>query len=102
MTLRYLDLSYLWLQAAVRGKQVNLKEVQSERNIADLGTKALEKDKVDRHMKNLACVRFDQYSLGLTVEEREGEKEGERTPQYDCVTRSTLPSASTTNPALFH
>ena len=37
-------------------KKVNLKKVQSESNMADLGTKALEKDKIDRHMKNLGCV----------------------------------------------
>ena len=57
--LRHLDLSYVWLQSAVRGKQFNQKKVQSESNMADLGTKALEKDKIDRHMKNLGCVRFD-------------------------------------------
>ena len=51
--LRHLDLSDWWLQSAVRGKQVNLKKVQSESNMADLGTQALEKDKIDRHMKNL-------------------------------------------------
>ena len=28
--LRHLDLSYLWLQSVVRGKQVNLKKVQSD------------------------------------------------------------------------
>ena len=58
--LRHLDLSYLWLQSAVRGKQVNLKKVQSESDMADLGTSVLEKEKIDRHMKNLGCVRFDQ------------------------------------------
>ena len=58
--LRHLDLSYLWLQSAVRGKQVNLKKVQSESNIADLGTKVLEKDKIGRYMTNLGYVRFDR------------------------------------------
>ena len=58
--LRHLDLSFLWLQSAVRGKQDNLKKVQSEGNMADLGTKVLEKDEIDRHRKNLGCVRFDR------------------------------------------
>ena len=58
--LRHLDLRYLWLQSVVRGKQVNLKRVQSESNMADFGTKVLEKEKIDRHMKNLRCVRFDR------------------------------------------
>ena len=58
--LRHLDLSYLLLHSAARGKQVILKKVQSESNMADLGTKVLEKDKIDRHMKNLRCVRFFQ------------------------------------------
>ena len=57
---RHLDLSYLWLQSAVRGNQVNLKKVKSENNMADLETKVLEKDRIDRHMKNLGCVRFDR------------------------------------------
>ena len=56
----HLDLSFLWLQSAVRGKQVNLKKVQAESNMSDLGTKVLEKDQIDRHMKNLGCVQFDQ------------------------------------------
>ena len=45
---KHIDLRYLWLQAVVRGKQVDLKKVQSEMNMADLGTKVLEKDKIDR------------------------------------------------------
>ena len=95
--LRHIDLSYLWLQAAVRGKQVDPKKLQSESNMVDLGTKALEKEQIGRHMKNLECVQFDQKSLGLTVEGG-----GERTPYCDCVTRSTLPASSTTRPALVH
>ena len=58
--LRHLDLSYLWLQSAVRGKQVILKKVQSESNMADVGIKVLEKDEIVRHMKNLRSVRFHQ------------------------------------------
>ena len=88
--LRHLDLSYLWLQSAVRKKQLNLKIVQSESNMADLGTNALEKDKTDLHMKNLGCVRFDRQSRGRC----------ERTPQNDDETRSTLTSISMSNPAL--
>ena len=30
--LRHLDLTYLWLQSAVQGKQVNLKKEQSEQH----------------------------------------------------------------------
>ena len=37
-----------------------MKKVQSESNMADLGAKALEQDKIDRHMKNSDCVLFDQ------------------------------------------
>ena len=61
---RHLDLSYLWLQAAVRGKQVVLRKVQSGDNIADIGTKVLDRDTTQRHMENLGCVRFGQKSLG--------------------------------------
>ena len=58
--LRHSDLSFFWLQAGVRGTQVTLKKVQSEKNMADLGTKALERDTMDRHMEKLKCVRFDK------------------------------------------
>ena len=58
---RHLDLlSYLWLQEAVWGKQVVLRKVQSGGNMADVGTKVLERDTIQRHMENLGCVRFDQ------------------------------------------
>ena len=65
--LRHLDLSNLWLQSVVRGKHVNLKKVQSESNMADLGTMTFEKDKNGRHMKNLGSVRFDWNPLRLSV-----------------------------------
>ena len=55
---RHLDVSYLWLPSAVRGKQVHLKKVQSESNMADLRTKVLEKDKIGRHVKSMGCARF--------------------------------------------
>ena len=61
---RHLDLSFLWLQAAVRGKQVVLRKVQSGDNMADIGTKELDRDTIQRHMENLGCARFDQWSLG--------------------------------------
>ena len=82
----HLDLSDLCLQAAVRGKQVTVKNVQSENNVADLGTMALAKDTIDRHMEKLRCVRADQQSL--MTHGRRGVC-CERTPQNDCAT-STL------------
>ena len=57
---RHLDLSYLWLQAAVWGKQVVLRKVQSGDNVADIGTMVRDRDTIQRHMENLGCVRFDQ------------------------------------------
>ena len=59
---RHLDLSFLWLQAAVRGKQVVLRKVQSGDNMADIGTKMLDQNVIQRHMENLGCVRFEQQS----------------------------------------
>ena len=53
MTLRHLDLSYLRLQAAVGGKPVTLRKVQSEYNMADQGTKSLEKDTTDQYKGKL-------------------------------------------------
>ena len=40
--LTHLDLRNAWLQSAARRKQVNLKKMQSESNMADLGTKVLD------------------------------------------------------------
>ena len=58
--LRHLDVSHLWLQ-------VNLKKVQSESNMADLGAKVLEKDSIDRYVKNVG--RFNRQGPGLSGEE---------------------------------
>ena len=91
----HLDAMELQVDAnAANGVIGNLKKVQSESNMADLGMKVLEKDKIDRHMKNLGRVRFDWYSPGLTVE---GEEGCERTPQCDDETTSTLTSTSMSN-----
>ena len=54
---RHMDVSYLWLLEAARRKQVTFKKVQSENNMAELETEA-----VDRHMEKLKCVRFDQWN----------------------------------------
>ena len=81
------------LVAAVSCARKASKPEESAVREQHLGTKALEKDKIDRHMKNLGCARFHQQSPGLTVEGCG------RTTQYDVETRSTLPSISTTNPA---
>ena len=57
---RHLDLSYLWLQAAVRGKHVVLRKFHSCDNMADVGSKVLDGDTILKHTENLGCVRFDQ------------------------------------------
>ena len=44
---RRLDFELLVAAVSLRGKQVDLKKVQSESNMADLGAKALEQDKID-------------------------------------------------------
>ena len=53
-------LSYLWLQATVRGKQVILKKVQWTHNMADLRTKTLKRKTISRDMEKFKCVRLDQ------------------------------------------
>ena len=73
---------------------MNLKKV-SESNMADLGTKALEKDRIDRSNE-----KFGMRMIRPVESRTHGRGVGVSTPQYDCDTRSTLPSISTTNPAL--
>ena len=46
---RQRDFICLWLQAVVRGKRV-------ANNMADLGTKSLERETIDRHVEKLKCV----------------------------------------------
>ena len=94
-TLKHLGLSNLWLQSAVRGKQVNLKNVQSESNMASLGTKVLDKDEVDRHRKE-----FGMRTIRPVESRTHSRGRCERTPQNDDETRSTLISISMSNPAL--
>ena len=37
-----------------------MRKIQSGDNMADIGTKVLDRDTIQRHMENLGCVRFDQ------------------------------------------
>ena len=57
---RHLDFGHLWLQAAVWGKLVVLCTIQSGDNLADIGTKVLDRDTFQRHEEKMGCVRFEQ------------------------------------------
>ena len=52
-------------------------KVQSENNMADLGTKALEDDTNDRHMEKLRCVRSGKMTRGR-VEVRQIQQDDSR------------------------
>ena len=69
---RHMELRYSWLQVAVRGMQVTNEKVQSENNMADLGTKAPKRETFDRHMEQSKCASSVRR---LTVEEGEERRE---------------------------
>ena len=48
--MKYLDVETLWLQEAVRNKEVELNKIAGEENMADLLTKHLSRAVLDRHV----------------------------------------------------
>ena len=58
--LRHSDFGHLWLHAAGWGKLVVLCKIQSGDNLADIGTKVLDRDTIQSYMKKMGCVRFEQ------------------------------------------
>ncbi len=51
--LRHIEVGYLWLQDVVAEKRVLVHKVKSEDNPADLGTKHLPGDVIQRHLRTL-------------------------------------------------
>ena len=47
--LRHIEVRDLWLQHEVKEKRISTHKVESKRNPADLGTKALSREEIERH-----------------------------------------------------
>ena len=54
---RHIATRWLWVQDAVRNKEIVLKKIPGESNVADMGTKALEPKKHQELMKQLPLAR---------------------------------------------
>ena len=50
---RHVNLQYLWLKDCVHTDNLKMQEVKKEHNLADLLTKNLKKDVMDRHMTSM-------------------------------------------------
>ena len=52
---RHMDVHCLWLQAHVRKGSLELENIDGKTNPADLFTKYLTRDEIDRHLERMSC-----------------------------------------------
>ena len=55
---RHVDVQYLWIQQEVRDGRLDVAKVNTLENMADLFTKALTADTIEKHMKNLGLSTY--------------------------------------------
>ena len=66
--LRHVKVQYLWLQERVRTKDMKITEVPGKDNPADLMTKYLPRQDMDKHLESLAIeLRNDRASIAPTI-----------------------------------
>ena len=51
--MKHIEVQSLWLQDSARKKEVEIRKVHTDENLADLMTKPLAKHKVDRHLDHM-------------------------------------------------
>ena len=75
---RHVDVQYLWVQQEVYEGRLNVEKVGTQENMADLLTKALEADAINRHMANLkmqTCLTRARTAPKLaTINTSDGDK----------------------------
>ena len=65
--LRHLETGYLWLQDVLTHKRLSIKKVKGTENPADLGTKHLNFDDTEKHLRFLGYGRTEgQHGIALT------------------------------------
>ena len=57
--LKHLDVAYLWVQDEIRSQRLRVHRIRSEENVADLGTKPLNKAVIAEHCLTLGYVNMD-------------------------------------------
>ena len=50
---KHIEVGYLWIQEAVRRRRLVIRKVGTKHNVADVGTKPLDKESIFRHCKTL-------------------------------------------------
>ena len=59
---RHLATADLWVQQRLRRQEFRISKVPGTENPADLGTKGLERDAIQRHLRSLGLARLDGRS----------------------------------------
>ena len=65
---RHMDVHYLWVQSKVRAKEFELLKIDGKKNMADLMTKYLTRDEVDKHVSSLGGENLEgrhKHSLAV-------------------------------------
>ena len=61
---KHIEVGYLWIQEAFRNKRIALRKVGAHSNIADVGTKPLDRTTIFKHCKSLGFPRCGHNGSG--------------------------------------
>ena len=61
--LKHIDVAYLWVHDELRSQRLRVRRVRSEENVADLGTKPLNKTAIAKHCLTLGFVNMDEENV---------------------------------------
>ena len=64
---RHLATADLWIQQRLRRQEFRISKIPGPQNPADLGTKGLERDAVQRHLQTLGLARLDGRSAAAPL-----------------------------------
>ena len=65
---RHIEVGFLWLQSLVSQKRLRIQKIKGDKNPADLYTKHLKLEDIDKHMETLSCyVKDDRTTVVPTI-----------------------------------
>ena len=64
---RHLATADLWVQQRLRRQEFRISKIPGPQNLADLGTKGLERDAVQRNLRSLGLARLDGRSAAAPL-----------------------------------
>ena len=59
---RHIEVNQLWVQEKVLKGEIFIKKVGTEENVADILTKHIDREKLDRHLSTLSFIRLEGHS----------------------------------------